>query len=404
MSSFREKVIRVVKGIPEGETMSYGEVAASAGYPGAMRAVGGLMKGNHDPSVPCHRVVCSDRRIGGYNKGVVEKRRILEMEGVVFDGEKVRKRFPKIVTIGGGTGSFVMLSALKKHDLDITAIISMADDGGSTGVLRDQYGVLPPGDIRQALTALAESSDTLRSLFNYRFGDGSLKGHSFGNLFLAALEKTTGDFGAAVREASLVLNIKGKVVPITLADIRLHARLKNGKVIHGESKIGLKPTKTSPIGSVWLTPSASANPEAIRAIIKADLIIICPGSLYTSIIPNFLVDGVKEAVAESRAKKIYVANLMTKKGETDGMTGRDLLNTLETYMGSNVLDYAIFNSRHPSRSALGLYGQEEAKPIFTPRERLSGPKIVSGDFLASGNLIRHDPDGPLAEIILSLIS
>lgn len=403
MASFSERVIEIVKSIPEGKVMSYAEVAARAGSPKAVRAVGSVMKANHDADVPCHRVVRKSGDIGEYNRGKDAKKSRLESEGVILDGNRIVPGIPKIVTIGGGTGSFVILSALKRFPVDITAIISMADDGGSTGILRDQYGVLPPGDIRKAIVALSESSDTLRALFNYRFKEGSLKGHNFGNLFLAVLEKVTGDFSAAVSEASSVLNIKGKVIPVTLADTTLHARLASGRVLHGESVIDLGRNFRSPISSVWLDPEVMVNPEAVRAVKEADLLVICPGSPYTSVIPNFLVSGFREAVAASAAKKVYIMNLMTKNGETDGMKASDFIKSIEKYAGEGIIDYVIANNKMPSRSTLDLYKKERARPILPPRKRSGGPVVVKGDFIARGELIRHDPEGKLAEVLLSLM-
>lgn len=305
-------------------------------------------------------------------------------------------RKPKIVVVGGGTGTFTVLSALKKYPVELAAVVSMADDGGSTGMLRDELGVLPPGDIRRALVALAESSQTLRDLFNYRFENGTLNGHSFGNLFLTAIHKITGDFPVAVEEASKILRIKGKVIPVTLDNVRLSARLLDGTVIKGEANIDIpRSTTRAPIETVWLTPKADANPKAVHALRTADLIVIGPGDLYTSIIPNFLVRGMVEALKKSRAKKVYVTNLMTKFGETHDFTARAFVDAIERYIGTRVLDAVLFNSRIPGRTTLARYHKESAAFVFPPARRTSTkekPKFVFAPLLHKGMLARHDPD------------
>lgn len=305
-------------------------------------------------------------------------------------------RKPKIVVIGGGTGTFTVLSALRKYPVELSAVVSMADDGGSTGMLRDELGVLPPGDIRRALVALAESSQTLRDLFNYRFERGALNGHSFGNLFLTAIHKITGDFPTAVEEASKILRIKGNVIPVTLDNVRLSARLVDGTVIRGEANIDSPLGKTrAPIETVWLTPSATVNPKATQALRAADLIVIGPGDLYTSLIPNFLVRGVVGALKRSKAKKVYVANLMTKFGETHDFAAHAFVDTIETYIGKNVLDATLWNSRIPDRMTLARYRKEKAEFVFPPTRKSDGrekPKHVFAPLLHKGVLARHDPD------------
>ncbi len=310
-----------------------------------------------------------------------------------------------IVVIGGGTGTFTVLSALKKHPVRLTAIVSMADDGGSTGALRDQYGVLPPGDIRRALVALSESSGTMRELFNYRFSGGELGGHSFGNLFLSSLEKLTGSFADAVAEASRILNVGGDVVPVTLNNVRLYARLSDGTVIKGETNIDIPRVKArKPIQRVWLTPRARINPRAKKAIMSADLIVIGPGDLFTSIIPNLLVEGVAATIRRSPAKKVYIANLMTKFGETNGFFAKDFISAIEKYLGKNSLDYALFNKRKPSKSLLARYRREHAEfvePVGFDEASIR-PRIVIADLLDRGPFIRHAPEHKLAKLLLSL--
>jgi len=312
----------------------------------------------------------------------------------------------RIVTIGGGTGTFILLSALKEHPVHLTAIISMADDGGSTGLLRDQYGVLPPGDVRRALVALSESSEVMRDLFNYRFEGGGLQGHSFGNLFISALEKVTGNFASAVSEASLILNINGEVVPVTLDDVRLCARLRDKKIVRGETNIDIpKIPRSAPIEKIWLEPEARLNPSVKRVLAAADLIVLGPGDLYTSIIPNLLVNGMAKEIKKSKAKKVYVCNLMTKTGETDGFVAEDFIKKIEEYLGKSVLDYAIFNNRKPAETILNRYRRENAFFIAPPKRRTKNikPHYILTDLIDSGKFIRHDPRKKLAKAILALL-
>ena len=326
----------------------------------------------------------------------------------------IAKKIKSVVVIGGGTGTFMVLSALRDYNLSLTAIVSMADDGGSTGVLRDQYGVLPPGDVRRALVALSQESKTLRELFNYRFGVGDLEGHSFGNIFLSALEKLTGDFASAVNEASKVLNIRGRVLPVTLNNIRLNARLMDGKILKGETNIDIPREgvfragrERAKIDKVWLSPQAKINQEARRAILSADLIIIGPGDLYTSLIPNLLVSGVSETIKKSKAKKVYVCNLMTKYGETHGFRAEDFVKEIEKYLGKNVLNFAIFNSKKPAAGILRKYKKEKAEfvdlPLYQHSVLVKGaPKYILANLLAPGPFIRHDHK-KLAKVLTRLL-
>lgn len=311
----------------------------------------------------------------------------------------------RIVVVGGGTGTFVILSALKNHPFDLSAIVSMADDGGSTGILRDEYGVLPTGDIRRALVALSESSKVLRDLFNYRFRRGGLNGHSFGNLFLGVLQKTTGSFAAAVKEASRLLNIRGEVIPVTLNNVRLYAKLKNGRIIKGETNIDIPKTKNrAQIERVWLAPAAKLNPDAQRAIQKADFIIIGPGDLYTSLIPNLLVKNLPDEIRRSKAKKIYIGNLMTKFGETDNFTAIDFIREIEKYLGEGVLDYAIFNNKRPSSEIIKKYKKEKAEFVSPPplSKETKKPRYILANLINSKLPLRHS-SRKIAKIILSLI-
>lgn len=318
---------------------------------------------------------------------------------------------PKIVVIGGGTGTFVVLSGLKKYPVELTAIVTMMDSGGSSGKLRDELGVLPPGDIRQCLVALAKSSKLLREMFNYRFEEGGLKGHSFGNIFLSTLAKTTGSMKKAIEEVGKILRIQGKVVPVTFAKSDLCVELVNGTTIIGETHIDeveeLKPR--AKINRAYLTPDILANPDAKQAILDADIIVIGPGDLYTSIIPNLLVRGIKGAIAKARGKKLYVLNLMTKYGQTTGYTASDHLNDLEKYIGKGVLDAVLINIKKPGKQALAWYKDSKEYPVLDDIK--DGKKAIRANLIrdvilgrASSDtlkrsIIRHDPEKLAQEII-----
>lgn len=319
----------------------------------------------------------------------------------------MQKRRKNFVVIGGGTGTFTVLDALKKYPVNLTAIVSMADDGGSTGVLRDQYGALPPGDVRRALVALSEESDIMRKLFEYRFGNGDFAGHSVGNLFLSALEKIMGNFAGAVEEASKILNVKGNVIPVTLDNIRLCAELCDGTLIKGETNIDIPKSgeQRSPIKKIWLEPKAKLYDAARKAILNADVIVIGPGDLYTSLIPNLLVSGVPEAIAKSKAKKIFVCNLMTKFGETDGFTAEHFVWDIQKYVGEEVFDFVLCNTKRPNVKILTDYKKDDSEfvsPPTPPVFKIKKPKYVFCDLLLEGQLVRHDSK-KLAKALLSLL-
>ena len=314
----------------------------------------------------------------------------------------------KIVVIGGGTGVFTVLSGLKNYSFELSAIVTIADDGGSSGILREEFGILPPGDVRRALVALSSSSPFLAKLFQYRFKNGEgLKGHSFGNLFLTALEGLTGDFNKALKEAGNILGIKGEVIPVSLENTRLFARLENDFLVMGESNIDApKHDGNLSIKEVFLNPQVKVNKEVLKAIKKADFIIIGPGDLYTSIIPNFLVKGVKEAVRKSKAKKIYVCNIMTKYGETSHFTAEKFLSVLEKYLGKGVIDYFLINVEKPKKSYLDKYKREKAELVKYDKKYLSllkKTKVVFAKLVRNTPLLRHDPK-KLAQAISKLIT
>ncbi len=322
---------------------------------------------------------------------------------------------PKVVVIGGGTGSFAVLSGLKAYARDITAIVNMSDNGGSTGALRDELGALPPGDVRQCLVALSEADSSMRGLFNYRFEAGALEGHSFGNLFLTALEKTTGSFAEAVTAASRMLAITGRVVPVTLSDTHLVLTESDGRVIRGQYEIQQYVlAKAQP--KLSLDPPAKLNPEAKTALTEADLVIIAPGNLYTSLAPTLIVPGATETLAASRAKVIYVSNLVTKAGQTDGFKAHDFAREIERFIGAGRLDFLIFNTNRPSRALLEKYATAgeyavgyDAKALKAAHYQAIGadlvsdtiPKLSAVEQRIPRTFIRHDPD-KLARLIMRI--
>ena len=317
-------------------------------------------------------------------------------------GTRVKKE-AKVVVIGGGTGVFTVLSGLKRYPLELSAVISMADDGGSTGVLREEFGILPPGDVRRALVALSSSGDRLLAdLFSYRFEEGGLKGHSFGNIMLTALERITGSFESAVEEAGRILGAGGRVIPVTLSNVQLAAKLEDGSVISGETNIDIpKHDPRLKIAEVFLRPEAVANERAVQAIGSADLVVIGPGDLYTSIIPNLLVSGIASAIRRTKATKAYVVNIMTKSGETNGFVASDFVRVVEQYLGQGVLDYAVINTKRPSRDRLHHYEKESAEFVEFG-ELAKKPTPIFGDFLRRRGFVRHDPER-LAEVLVSLL-
>lgn len=315
----------------------------------------------------------------------------------------MRNKTPNIVVVGGGTGVFTVLSGLRQYPVELTAVVSMADDGGSTGVLREEFGILPPGDVRRVLVAMSHSNDRILSdLFNYRFSEGGLRGHTFGNIMLTALERLTGGFEEAVAEAGRILGVRGAVLPVTLDNIRLCAELEDGSVIKGEANIDIpKHDGRLKIKRVFFDRGAKINPNARIAIQNADLVVVGPGDLYTSIVPNLIVGGVKRALKESRARKVYIVNLMTKFGETNGFSAADFTRVVEKYVGSGVLHHILINTKEPSTQRLKRYEQESSE--FVKRGTLAQkPTPIFGNFLRERGFVRHDPDR-LARILISLL-
>src|SRR5260370_6089979 len=290
---------------------------------------------------------------------------------------RVKGRGPRIVAIGGGTGLSALLRGLKTYTSNLSAIVTVADDGGSSGRLREEYRILPPGDFRQCLIALADAEPLMKQLFDHRFKEGSLNGHSFGNLFIIAMADVTGNFEHALRESGKVLAVKGTILPSTLQDVTLVASM-NGRSVEGESKI---PKQNEPISQVFLKPDgAQANPEAVQAILSAELVVIGPGSLYTSILPNLLVEGMVEAIKASPALKVLVCNLASQKGETDGYDVDHSLRANREHVGSNLFYFVLVNSNH-AHMPTGV----QAQVIFKSADASTHPeeRFIAAD---SGNV------------------
>lgn len=313
---------------------------------------------------------------------------------------------PHLVALGGGTGLSTLLRGLKQLSGNLTAVVTVTDDGGSSGRLRRDLGILPPGDIRNCLVALADAEPLMTQLLQYRFterGGPGLEGHSFGNLLIAALADVTGDFKRAVEETSKVLAIRGRVLPCTLADVRLRAEMDDGTVLEGETTICGSPRR---IARLRLEP-ADAPPlaETLRAIEQAQAIVVGPGSLYTSVLPNLLVPGVVPAMQHSGAPVIYVCNVMTQPGETDGFTASRHLETLIEHLGCNPFTVCLMNSRMPEPAVLEAYRREGAQPVRPEEAQVAalGTRPVVADVLWKADLARHDPH-KLAAAIMRIIA
>lgn len=315
------------------------------------------------------------------------------------------KKLPKVVVIGGGTGLPVLLRGLKRYPIDITAIVTVADDGGSSGRLRTDLDIPPPGDIRNVLAALSEVEPLVEGLFQHRFKNNGndLSGHALGNLLLAAMTTLTGDFVSAIREMSRVLNVKGKVLPAANRGIILHAEFADGAIVTGESKI---PAEKKKINRVFLTPEdVEPLSETLTELQKADIIVIGPGSLYTSILPNLLVQKISHELCHSNAKKIYVCNVMTQAGETMGYTASDHVKALYDHLKCAFLNMIIVNDTEIPADVLVRYERENAEPVLYDHEKLQkyGLKIINRDLVHIENgAIRHDTE-KIAKLIYSLI-
>ncbi len=308
----------------------------------------------------------------------------------------------KVVAVGGGTGLSTLLRGLKRKTSNLTAVVTVSDDGGSSGRLQKELGVLPPGDVRNCLVALADDEAMVTDLFKYRFSEGEgLTGHSFGNLFLAAMSGITGNFDKAIKESSRVLNIKGRVLPSTLGIVRLCARLEDGSVVEGESNISKSGQRIKEV--FFDPPYAAPLAEVIAAIAEADAIVLGPGSLFTSIVPNLLVDRIAHAIAASPAVKIYVCNVMTQPGETDGMTASEHVKALIENAGAKICDYAIVNDEPPSKLR-EAYAREGQIPVTADVDRIRELAVtpVRAQMISETVNVRHDPE-KLGEQVLGVI-
>lgn len=321
---------------------------------------------------------------------------------IVYERHKL-KRGPRLVAIGGGTGLPSLLMALKRYTSNITAVVTVADDGGSSGRLRRDFGTPPPGDIRNCLVALSAQETLLNHLFQYRFkGHGDLKGHSFGNLFITVMAEVTGDFGRAVEESSKVLATQGTVIPVSFDPMTLQARLKNGKIVTGESRVG---TSSAPIQRLMLKEKrVRPNKEVLKAILEADAVIMGPGSLYTSVLPNLMVEDVAERIVMSRAVKIYVCNVMTQPGETDFYTVADHVKALVDHTAPGLLHYVLANKEHIPSKLLKRYADEGQEPVVGDRAEVEalGPALVRAPLLHKTDFVRHDPE-KLGKAIMKLL-
>ncbi|MEM7582558.1 MAG: uridine diphosphate-N-acetylglucosamine-binding protein YvcK [Acidobacteriota bacterium] len=300
------------------------------------------------------------------------------------------------MAIGGGSGLAVLLRGLKQvigSPEQLTAVVTVADDGGSSGRLRRELGVLPPGDIRNCIVALADDEDLLARLFQYRFAGGvGLSGHSFGNLFLTALTGITGDFYQAILTAESILSVRGRILPATLQDVRLRGTGLSGRIYEGESAVGQSGEQ---LNELRLLPArAPAFPPSIEALENADLILLGPGSLYTSILPNLLIPGIREATRRSKAKTVMILNLMTQPGETDHMGAVEHLEAIKQHAGSGLIDAVLVNATLPSDALLAHYADTGSQLVRADSSALKahGVELVERDLLADGDLIRHDPD------------
>lgn len=302
-------------------------------------------------------------------------------------------RGPRVVAVGGGTGLSALLSGIKLFTSNITAIVTVTDTGGSSGRLREEMDILPPGDIRNCLVALADAGPLIRDLFQYRFEDGTgLKGHSFGNLFITALSKVTGDFEKAVAESSKVLAIRGRVIPSTLEKVTLVGEFMDGTTIEGETNIT---DAQKPLRNIRIKPeNCRACPEAIDAIENADLIILGPGSLYTSILPNLLIQDIYDSILKADAYKLYVNNVMTQPGETEGFSAWDHLRVLLEHTDPRIVDACFVNVQNIPEEMISKYQKKGAEPVKMDLEKIreKGYEIIQGDILKIDGQVRHDPE------------
>jgi uncharacterized cofD-like protein len=348
-------------------------------------------------------VVFSVRRSQYAILTILLPKREKEFLNIAYERAKL-KRGPKIVVVGGGTGLPNVLFGLKTFTSNLTAVVTVADDGGSSGRLRKHFNILPPGDIRNCIVALADQEDLLKDLFQYRFhGHGDLKGHSFGNLFITVMTEITGDFGRAVEESSKVLASRGTVMPVTFDSMTLQAKLANGKIITGETNISASKV---PIAQLMLKEtSVHPNKAVLKAILNADAIVLGPGSLFTSILPNLLVKEVSETIAIARAIKIYVCNVMTQPGETDAFRVSDHVRALLAHTSTNFIHYVLANKETVPSYLLNRYLKFKQEPVIIDQKEVEslGPKLVRANLLNRENFVRHSPEKLSKAIVKMLI-
>lgn len=321
---------------------------------------------------------------------------------IIFEKRKLN-RGPNVAVIGGGTGLSVLLRGIKSITSNITAIVTVADDGGSSGRLREDLGIIPPGDLRNCLVALADTEPLMEKLFQHRFGGvGGLAGHSFGNLFIAAMAEVLGDVEKALKESSKVLAVRGQVLPASTETVRLVAEMEDGSIVEGESQIPLARKK---VKRVFLRPEeAQPVKSVLEAIRDADAVILGPGSLYTSVLPNLLVKGMGEALRQTQAVKIYICNVMTQPGETDGYTAADHVKAILDHTGPGVIDYVVVNCQDVAEGLRASYASRGAYPVVPDTEAIEamGVKVVEANIISETNLVRHDPV-KLSRTIISMI-
>ncbi len=324
-----------------------------------------------------------------------------ELVNIMYQ-KRYLERGPRIVAMGGGSGLSVLLHGLKEVTSNITAVVTVADDGGSSGRLRSQFDMVSPGDIRNCLVALADAEPQMRELFQFRFQEGGeFKGHNFGNLFILAMLKVTGDFEKAIRESSKILAIRGRVVPSTLKKVTLMARHKDGTITEGESQI---PKVASPIERVYLKPeTCAATEDALQAIADAEVIVIGPGSLYTSLLPNLLIEDIAATLAASAAPKIYICNIMTQAHETDHLSAFAHVNAIAEHTRPDILSHVIINNGQISANILKKYAQEGAQPVVADADRIRGLgyTVIEANVAAATDMVRHN-SRKIAKVVMEI--
>lgn len=321
---------------------------------------------------------------------------------IIFQKRKLN-RGPAVAVIGGGTGLSVLLRGIKSVTSNITAIVTVADDGGSSGRIRQDLGIIPPGDLRNCLVALADTEPLMEKLFQHRFGGvGGLAGHSFGNLFIAAMAEVLGDVEQALKESSKVLAVRGQVLPSSIEAIRLTAEMTDGSMVEGESQI---PLAHKTVKRVHITPAdASPVKSALEAIRDADAVILGPGSLYTSVLPNLLIHGMADALRHTQAVKIYICNVMTQPGETDGYSASAHVKAIVDHIGTGIIDYVVVNAQDVAENLREVYANQGAYPVVADTELIEamGIKVVKANLISETNLVRHDPV-KLSRTIIAMI-